>query len=53
MVKGSRTNQRLPLSSWKKNLTQDVVVSSMDHHLVLILVEMLDHVALTEVAIKG
>ena len=36
-----------------KDLTHDGVISGMNHHLVLILIEMLDQVALTGVAIKG
>ena len=53
-MKGNRTNQRLALlQAGREDPTQDGVVSSMDHHLVLILTEGLDWVALTRVAIEG
>ena len=42
-----------PFGAGRKDLAQDGVISGMDHHLVLILAEMLDWVSLTGVTVKG
>ena len=52
-MEGNRTSWRLPLQAEGEDPTQDGVISRMNHHLVLILTEVLDRIALTGVAIKG
>ena len=53
MAEGSRTSRRLPLQAREKDFVQDGVIFIVDHHLVPILAEVLDQIALTRVAIKG
>ena len=50
----SRTNQNLLLVNWVGGkLTQDGVALGINHHLILILTEMLDRIALTRIAVKS
>ena len=51
--KGVRLVRGYPLQIGGKDSAQDGVISKMDHHLVLILEEVLNRIALIRVAIKG
>ena len=51
-MKGSRTSRRLSPQAGGEDPTQNRVIFGMDHHLVLILAEVLNRIALTGVAIK-
>jgi len=53
MVEKSKTNQKLLPSNWRERSDTRWVTPDKDHHLVLILVEILDRIALTGVAVKG
>jgi len=49
----SRTSRRLLPQAGGKDQAQDGVIFGIDHHLVLILAEVLNRIALTGIAIKG
>ena len=52
-MEDSRTNRKLLPSKWKGKSGTSWVAPGIDHHLVLILAEMLDRIALNRVAVKG